>query len=301
VEGAALRVREGRAVWSVIGAARTDYLHRMLTQDVKGIAPGQAAYACVLTPKGRILGDPLVWNLGERFVLDLDGGAAGPAIRALERTVIAEDVAFTDESADLWRAVLVGPAAGEVLGRHGVCPPGPGRFVEAAVARQSLRALRFDLGRVPAFELWGPAAAASLEAALDVPLLPPEAWDRLRVEEGVAAFGAELDDTVMPLEAGLGETAISWSKGCYPGQEPVVMARHRGHPARRLVRLAFEGTSPAPGADLLDGGQAVGRVTTVDAAGRRGLGLLRWALAEEGNAVTLPDGGTARVGRLAGD
>ena len=110
--------------------------------------------------------------------------------------------------------------------------------------------------------------------------------ERARAEQGVPAYGAELDERVLPNEARL-EDALSWSKGCYPGQEPVVMAKHRGHPANLLVRLAFGAPTPPPvGAILMSGGKPVGRVTTAvpGTGGPIGLGYVRHALAKSARA-----------------
>jgi folate-binding protein YgfZ len=119
----------------------------------------------------------------------------------------------------------------------------------------------------------------------------------VRVAEGVPAWGYEVDERVLPNEAAL-ESALSWSKGCYPGQEPVVMARHRGHPPHRLVRLAVDApTPPPPDAPLVRDGRPVGRVTTAvrTREGVRALGYVRHALVREGDAFAVGDGATARI------
>jgi folate-binding protein YgfZ len=130
-----------------------------------------------------------------------------------------------------------------------------------------------------------------------------EAWtqvdlDAARVAEGVPAAGSELDERILPNEARL-EDAVSYAKGCFPGQEPVVMARDRGHPPTLLVRLTLETPArPLAGTALLDGERAVGRLTTV-APGRDGrsaaLGFVRHALARAGQRLAVAGGGTAEV------
>ena len=84
--------------------------------------------------------------------------------------------------------------------------------------------------------------------------------ERIRIEAGVPAWGNELDDTILPAEAGLDETHISFTKGCYPGQEPVARLRHRGHANRGLRVLVLEGAEP--GDEVLFDGKAVGRITS---------------------------------------
>jgi folate-binding protein YgfZ len=304
VSDARLLPREDRATVEVAGADRADYLHRMLTQDVKGLAAGRAAYACVLTPRGRILSDLWLWDLGERWVLDLPAAGAAKAIPHLERYVIADDVVFTDVSATTARFALLGDAAAAALARVGATAPAPGRVVRARVAGADVDLLRSDLGAVPSFEAMlaaadGRAVTDALRAVPGVAVISPEEHDVLRVEEGVPAFGRELDEQVLPNEALL-ESAISWTKGCFPGQEPVVMARHRGHPATLLVALAVEAAAPPPsGAALLAEGRPIGRVTSAVRGARRpgirALGYVRHAAARPGATFDVAGGGRATV------
>ncbi|HVG93751.1 MAG TPA: glycine cleavage T C-terminal barrel domain-containing protein, partial [Planctomycetota bacterium] len=148
---------------------------------------------------------------------------------------------------------------------------------------------RCDLRSRPGARIAVPAAArdAVLEALLASGGAPAgeEAFDVARVETLTPWWGSETDERVIPNEAVL-DAAISWTKGCYLGQEAVVMARHRGHPPSLLVRLAVEGAAvPAPGTPVLREGRAVGRVTTA-VAGRdgraRALAYVRWDDAKAG-------------------
>ena len=104
-----------------------------------------------------------------------------------------------------------------------------------------------------------PGAVEVLDAGLE-PTLGADELERIRIEAGVPAWGKELDDTILPAEAGLDETHISFTKGCYPGQEPVARLHHRGHANRGLRVLAVEGAEP--GAEVLLDGKPVGRVTS---------------------------------------
>jgi folate-binding Fe-S cluster repair protein YgfZ len=101
-------VLTGRRIVSVTGADRVDYLHRMLTQDIAGLGAERGAPACYLSVTGRLLAHMLVWNLGERLLLDIAPGASAGALPALERYVIADDVTFEDQSQSCWRALLAG-------------------------------------------------------------------------------------------------------------------------------------------------------------------------------------------------
>jgi folate-binding protein YgfZ len=103
------------------------------------------------------------------------------------------------------------------------------------------------------------------------PTVEPGEVERVRIEAGVPAWGKELDDSILPAEAGLDETHVSFTKGCYPGQEPIARLRHRGRVNRRLRVLEVEAASP--GDEIHYGGRAVGRVTS--AVPSRALGYVR--------------------------
>ena len=107
-----------------------------------------------------------------------------------------------------------------------------------------------------------PGTVEVLDAGLE-PTVGADELERIRIEAGVPAWGKELDDTILPAEAGLDETHVSFTKGCYPGQEPVARLRHRGHANRGLRVLALEGARP--GAELLLDGKPVGRITSAAA------------------------------------
>jgi len=282
--------RPDREVVRVTGADRTDYLHRMLSQDVKGLAHGGAADACVLTPKGRLLGAPTVLHVGDALLLDLDAPSVEAVLAHLERTVITEDVAFERLGAGVRRHALVGTPT-----LSGASPE-PLRHATVVISGVEVRVLRRDAGARPCLECLVPAPGEAafldaLRASGTVPL-DREAWDALRVTERIPAWGFELGPEVMPLEARLGESHVSWTKGCYPGQEPVAMARHRGHPANLLVRVALEGPA-ASGAPLLAEGRAAGRLTTV--AGDRALAYVRYDRVEAGFSLAIEGGGAARL------
>jgi folate-binding protein YgfZ len=121
------------------------------------------------------------------------------------------------------------------------------------------------------------------------PTLDPGDLERARIEAGVPAWGKELDDSILPAEAGLDETHISFEKGCYPGQEPIARLRHRGHVNRRLRRLDVD--SAAAGDEIRFGGKVVGRVTS--AVEGRALGYVRVEVPDD--AVLDVAGRAARI------
>lgn len=292
--GAGLRARPGLAVHVVEGADARGFLHRMLSQDVRGIPDGAGRPALFLDARGRVQADPLVLVDGPRTLLVEAPEAAARAVPGLERYVIADDVRFTDASAAHRVLELVGAAA-------------PGALAAAAPALARARALVADLGwrDRPALAVVVPAeAAADVEAALLAAGAVPvddAAFDAARVEALAPRFGAELDDRVLPNEAGH-FAAVSFTKGCYLGQEPVVMAKHRGRPPTLLVRGAAPGPAvPARDAPLRHAGVRAGRVTTAVARGPdvAALAFVRTDLAQAGVELALEDGRPFRVEAVA--
>jgi folate-binding protein YgfZ len=266
-------------VVEVTGADATGFLHRMLTQDVKGIPVGDGRPALLLTPRGRVIGDPFVVSRPGGHLLVLSKAAAEATLPALERYVIADDVVFRDVSGAFTTGLLLGDVPVPPGALAPACPFGAEGARRLLVGRE---------GAAGAERTFGAAGAVELEGA---------AFHARRVDAGAPWFGAEFDDRILPNEARL-DAWISFTKGCYVGQEPVIMAKHRGHPPTLLVRLAIaDGPAPERDTPLLDGGRPAGRVTTAYrvgiGAGVRALGFVRYDLAVAGRAFALADGRAA--------
>src|SRR5262245_39489138 len=144
-------------------------------------------------------------------------------------------------------------------------------------------------GGIPSEELGEPGSEL-----LDVdvaPTLSAEEVERIRIESAAPAWGKELDDTILPAEAGLDETHVSFTKGCYPGQEPIARLRHRGKVNRRLRVLDIEDAEP--GDEVRHGEKVVGRITS--AVSDRALGYVRVDVPDEAEFAVGPSGKTARI------
>jgi folate-binding protein YgfZ len=226
-------VRLSRGYVAVTGPEAADFLERMVSNEVSSLEPGEARPALLLTPKGRIVA-PL------RAVRD------GPE----EFLLITEAELDEVVASALLRARFAAKCEIKVRSYHGYL-----RFGEGEGIRND------DYG-VEAYESW---AEDEREAAHADELEP------LRIDAATPVWGKELDESVLPAEAGLDETHISFTKGCYPGQEPIARLHHRGHPNRRLRVLEVE--SASPGDEILHGEKAVGRVTS--AVPGRALGYVR--------------------------
>ena len=275
-EWAAVRRRCGmfdarcRGLLRVQGEDRRTFLQGMLTNDLARLQAGQGTYAALLTIQGKLVSDLRVYVLDEEIWLDLPVGRAAVVREMLDRYIIADDVVFVD-APGAWEPLvaLEGPhAARVVLGvvgeamenlapfahRPGVFDGVPIRLAVASHAGE------------PGYLLFGPAAVApALWAHCQSAGAEPvgmEALDLLRLEAGIPWYGRDVDDAILIAEAGL-ESAISFQKGCYLGQEVVERVAARGQVQRKLVGLTGDGPSvPAPHAPLRHGGTEVGYVTS---------------------------------------
>jgi folate-binding protein YgfZ len=231
--------RLDRGYVAVTGPEAADFLERMLSNEVVSLEAGRARPALLLTPKSRIVA-PL------RFVRE------GPeAFLLITESSLAETVAST-----LLRARFAAKCQIEVRPYLGYLSVGVGDGIPVD-----------DYG-VEAYESW----ADELQEAAD-----PSELEPLRIEAGTPAWGKELDETVLPAEAGLDETHVSFTKGCYPGQEPIARLHFRGRPNRRLRVLEVEQASP--GEEIVLNGKAVGRVTS--AVPGRALGYVRREVSDD--------------------
>ena len=212
-----------------------------------------SADALLLTPKARVIAPLLVWRRGPDDVLLLTEPELGEVVRAqLTRMRFAAK-----------------------------CEIEPENHVSTIVLGGGDGITNRDYGR---------AAVEVLDAEIEVTLSGDE-LERLRIEAVTPLYGREIDDRVLPAEAGLDERAISFSKGCYPGQEPVARQHFRGKVNRRLRVLEVEGDPPAPETPVVHEGKDVGRVTSAVA----GLALAYVRVAVPADAALDVGGRPARL------
>lgn len=274
----ALGDRRDRGRIVVSGADRASYLQGMLTNDIVALAAGQGCYACYLTAQGRMISDMWLFELGDVLLMTTPGSTRETVLRKLDQFIFSEDVQLGDVTDAFASVALLGPEAGRVL--EAVVPDvAPGRLasladggnLRALVGGQPAIVLRIGDAGVPAYELlvaheqfdetW-----RMLEARGGVPL-SVEASEALRIEGGVPRFHQDMDETTIPLEAGLERNAINVHKGCYVGQEVIIRVLHRGHGrvAKKLVGLRLSG-EVAPGslvgAAIHRDDREIGRITS---------------------------------------
>jgi len=304
-EGAALFARPATGLVEVTGAGRLEFLNGLSTNKLVDLEPGRAARAFLLVPtKGRVLADFIACETGEATWLECQGGSAPTVIELLGRYYFGQDVAFADRSEE-WRVVaLVGPRAGALLtGVVQEVPPGEEGTHEATrLGGAEARALRWSDAGPPGWHLWVRAEGVETarQALVEAGAVPgsEDLWTLLQIEAGVAAYGRELTEEVIPLEAPT-EDAIDHAKGCYPGQEVIARLHVRGRPARHLRGLVFEPGDPPPPGARLDAADKAGVAVVTAAAASPSLGPVALAYVhrdycEAGTRLTL-DGRGATV------
>jgi folate-binding protein YgfZ len=266
------RLDRGRIV--VSGADRRSYLQGLLTNEVASLAVGQGCYAAYLTPQGRMIADLYVYELGDVVLLTVPREQTTEVLEKLDRFVFSEDVQLGDASDAFSTTAIVGPDAARIVGDlTGIAKADLAAWPEHGNRRAELDGRSVIVTKVtdagePGYDLHVEAmGSASLDRRLEehaVPALDEATGESLRIEEGVPRFGRDMDQETIPLEAGIESRAISFSKGCYVGQEVIIRVLHRGHGrvARKLVGLLCDGGPvPASGAAVTADGR-IGHVTS---------------------------------------
>ena len=295
-EGCGLVDRAGRGRLALTGPERREFLHGQITQDIEGLEPGHGAYAALLTHKGKMLTDLRVLDLGDELLLSCERAGLQELFNMIRRYKLGSDVELHKRTLEMGLLSLIGPDARRVAGARSLSGSEHAN-TRAEIGGKPVILVATDTG-VDVFCGADDTAAvqAALEAAGAVPV-EEAAAEIVRVERGRPRYGFELNDGVIPQEAGLNERAVSFTKGCYVGQETVARLFYRGKPNRHLRGLRLSGPA-APGDGLRLGEKEVGRVGTVvvsPAFGAIALAIVRRE-AEPGETVTVGDGGaTAEV------
>ena len=278
-KGAGVIDRPQRGLIEVTGDDRTQFLHRMLTDDVVSLSPPASTRAFWLGRKGRITADLLVVALEGRVLLDLDVHAVAPTIESLDAFIIADDVELTDRSDELHRLSLLGPASLELFADRTGAPPdlADTGVINVQIAGADLLAIRQDTIGAPGLELIMQASDASSvrDALTSEPnaarLVGWAAYNTARVESGWPLFMIDFGPDSLPHETGVLYDRVNFKKGCYPGQEVVARMESLGRPKQRLVSLTpnsqiEEARQPDAGAEITTGegddAKTIGAVTS---------------------------------------
>jgi folate-binding protein YgfZ len=287
--------RSERGKLALTGGDAKAFLSGQVTNAVEELTPGTGQYAAFLTNKGKMLGDVRVLDAGPELLLDTERVALQDLFDLVRRGSVGWDVQLHKRTVQTALLCLVGPGARRVAGPEAEALPD----VEHAHAVAPFgRVVVTDAGidvLCPAEEADAVRAGLVARGALEV---DEAAAEVVRVERGRPRYGVDLDDGVIPQEAGLNERAVSFTKGCYVGQETVARLFYRGKPNRHLRGLRLS-APVARGTELRLGEKAVGTVGSAVVSPRHGpiaLALVRRE-AEPGAALTAGDA-TATVVEL---
>ncbi len=262
------------AVFTLAGPDRSRYLNAVTSGDIHGLTPGRGVPGLLLNAQGHILAELDTFAEEDRFLLLSHAMVGSRTLETLDKFIIMDDCTLTDVTGDWGSCALEGPRAGEALvAVCGVALEALPLFGHQAakVAGSPCRILRRSQFDQPGVEILAPREAMrgvweALDGAARAAgggLIGWEAVNSLRLEAGVRWFGSDFDDTVIPHEAGLDQTHISYTKGCYTGQEIVERVRSRGKLNRWLVLAEFSGgTPPVRGMKLQAEGKDWGHVTS---------------------------------------
>ena len=308
--GAAIGSISARGQIAVAGPDRATYLQGLLTNDIQALADGTGCYAAWLSPQGRMLTDLHVLQSAGMILLDVPAEQVPTTLARLDQFLFSEDVrieALTEAMTGVW---MHGPRAAEVVeqvvgGIAGASQWNNYQHATASFGGDPVSVARIDQLGVPGYcvflgrateQRFVAAAVAARARVVEQPAL-----DAARIRAGYPVFGVDMTDGTIPLEAGIEERAISFTKGCFVGQEVVIRVLHRGggRVAKKLVGLRLAGLE-APGTKVTTGEREIGFLTSVANAHELGsiaLGYVHRDFTQPGTSVQV-NGAAATVTAL---
>ena len=270
---AAVADKNYRAFFDFTGPDRARYLNAILTNNIRDLQPGQGVPALLLNPQGHIMAELDVYGFADRLFVVTYAMIRERTAATLDKFIIMDDVVLEDVTEQFGVVSIEGLATSQIISSLG----GPSldllselSHVETHISGIDCRMVRRSPGGVPGAEfiatreslpkLW--QALVDAARANGGGPIGYDAFSALRLEAGIPWFGYDFDETTLPHEAGLENSHISYTKGCYTGQEIVERVRSRGHVNRKRVGISFAGeTVPPAKAPLFAGGTEVGFVT----------------------------------------
>lgn len=305
--------RSARGKLALTGASAVEFLNGQVTQELADLRPGEGHYAAFLTNKGKMLGDLRVLAVGEdgmveELLLDTERAALQALFDTIRRYKIGYDVDLHKRTLECALLSLIGPAA-RACAQSSTTPS------THAAGSADVDSLRTEHAHVPTMIAGRPARLVATVEGLDVLCdsadrdavwaallgagareISESAAEILRVERGQPRYGLDIDDSTIPQEAALNERAVSFTKGCYVGQETVARLYYRGKPNRHLRGLQLDGPS-VTGDELRLAERVVGHLGSVVDSPIRGpiaLALVRRE-ASLGDTLTAGEHGTTAI------
>jgi folate-binding protein YgfZ len=262
-----------RGLLQFTGPDRLSFLQGMLSNDLRSLNPFDGQHAAILTQQGKVVADVRVLCSLNSFYLDFWESLRDKVIAHLNRYLVADEVEIADRSAEYGTISVQGPRSEALLGAlvgQTHLPVKAKQHAMVEIAAAAVCIVRDDRYGATGFDLIVPLTSVSdiaqkLTAACDpydAAWVGEQAQNVLRIEAGVPRYGVDFDEENLLLEVGL-EDAVSFTKGCYLGQEVVERVRSRGHVNKKLCGLLVDGQSPAAPGDVIHVGEkAVGKITS---------------------------------------
>ena len=287
--------RSERGKLALTGGEAKEFLHGQVSNDIEALEPGRGCYAAFLTHKGKMRGDLRVLDIGDELFLDTERVSLQELFNMIRHYKLGLDVELHKRTVERALLSLIGPGARAVAGDG--LGPNEHDNISGEVGGVPVTFVGTDVG---VDLICAAERADEVKAALGVPEVSEAAAEVVRVERGRPRYGLDLDDSVIPQEAGLNERAVNFEKGCYVGQETVARLFYRGKPNRHLRGLRLS-EPVASGEPLRLGEREVGRVGSSvlsPAHGPIALAIMRRE-ASPGDTLAVGDGGaTATVVEL---
>jgi folate-binding protein YgfZ len=265
-DGCALLDRSERGKLALTGAGAVEFLNGQVTNELIGLRPGEGRYSAFLTQKGKMLGDLRILAVGDdpegapaELLLDTERSSLQALFDMIRRYKVGYDVELHKRTIERSLLSLIGPAAASTSGADALGAAAEHANAAANIEGIETLAVRTDVGVdliCDADDTQRLAAALTERGA--IPVSEP-AVEIVRVESGRPRFGLDMDDTTIPQEAALNERAVSFTKGCYVGQETVARLFYRGKPNRHLRGLRLSAPA-ATGEELRLGDRGVGHL-----------------------------------------
>ncbi|HEY1171619.1 MAG TPA: glycine cleavage T C-terminal barrel domain-containing protein [Verrucomicrobiae bacterium] len=300
----------GRSRVCLLGADRLKFLHGQVTNDVQGLKADGGCYAALVNAKAKMETDLYIYRLADEILLDFEPALTEKVTARLDKYIIADDVQIVDVAPHYGLVSVQGPKSAAAIEALGIVPTLPAKSLHWVKDNVP------DVGDIyvmnqPRFGTTGydvfiPSAGLGMIADKLLAAVKAqggracgwEAFEAVRIEAGIPRFGADMDETNLPPEAGIEPRAVSYNKGCYIGQEVIARIRTYGQAAKSLRRLELTGVNelPVKGTKLQLAGKDVGYITSAVRLPVSGqvcaLGYVRKEHKEAGTVLDLPSGQT---------
>ncbi len=276
------------------GQDRASFLHNMVSNDIKSLLPGNYRYATLLTPKGKMISDLHIYALENHLLIALNENLVQPVIDKLSAFIISEDVQIQDATTSYGLLSLQGPQSTS--------------FAQT-INFDSFKTKIFPHSRTgeEGYDVWIPTENLiplwkHLKTGEKTTPIGMQAYQILRIEAGIPLFGVDMNQNTIPNEANL-ENAISWNKGCYPGQEIVARIKYLGGVRKLLSGFILERERvPNPQSKIFRGNKEIGYITssTHSLALKKpiALGIIKKTDTDDGTQIEIEDGNEKRIGEI---